>query len=97
MSSAIKIGVLGFQGAFVEHAHCLKQAFQECQLRSAILKNVTMETIDVRNPVDVHGLDGLIIPGGESTTMSKFLERNGFLDVLKTWLYGKTTGAFKFI
>ncbi len=46
----------------------------------------------VRTPAELDGLDGLIMPGGESTTMLKFLERNGFFDVLQTWV--RTTPTF---
>jgi 5'-phosphate synthase pdxT subunit len=52
----------------------------------------------VRTPAELEGLDGLIMPGGESTTMLKFLERNGFFDVLQTWVrstptFGTCAGA----
>jgi 5'-phosphate synthase pdxT subunit len=46
----------------------------------------------VRLPLDLHGLDGLILPGGESTTMLHFLDRNGFFEVLQT--YVKSTPTF---
>jgi 5'-phosphate synthase pdxT subunit len=42
--------------------------------------------------LDLHGLDGLILPGGESTTMLHFLDRNGFFEVLQT--YVKSTPTF---
>ena len=46
----------------------------------------------VRTPAELDGLDGLIMPGGESTTMLKFLERNGFFELLES--YVKTTPTF---
>lgn len=55
----MKIGVLASQGAFAEHI--------------AILKRLGAETVAVRLPEDLEGLDGLIIPGGESTTISKLM------------------------
>lgn len=53
----MKIGVLALQGAFIEHIKMLKQ--------------LGVETVEVRLPQDLAGLDGLIIPGGESTTIGK--------------------------
>ena len=55
----MKIGVLASQGAFAEHI--------------AILKNLGVEAVPVRLPEDLEGIDGLIIPGGESTTISKLM------------------------
>ena len=53
----IKIGVLALQGAFIEHEH--------------MLRHLGVETCEVRRPEHLQGLDGLIIPGGESTTIGK--------------------------
>jgi len=55
----MKIGVLGLQGAFIEHI--------------AVLKGLGVETVDVRLPGELDDLGGLIIPGGESTTISKLM------------------------
>ena len=52
----MKIGVLASQGAFIEHI--------------TILKQLNTEAVPVRLPGELEGLDGLIIPGGESTTIS---------------------------
>jgi 5'-phosphate synthase pdxT subunit len=51
----MKIGVLALQGDFAEHI--------------ATLRRLGVETVEVRLPGDLDGLDGLIIPGGESTTI----------------------------
>jgi 5'-phosphate synthase pdxT subunit len=56
----MKIGVLASQGAFVEHI--------------AILNKLGVESMPVRLPRELAGLDGLIIPGGESTTISKLMK-----------------------
>jgi 5'-phosphate synthase pdxT subunit len=53
----MKIGVLALQGDFAEHI--------------VILKSLGAETVEVRLPAHLSGLDGLIIPGGESTTIGK--------------------------
>ena len=55
----MKIGVLASQGAFAEHI--------------ATLKRLGVEAVPVRLPADLKGIDGLIIPGGESTAISKLL------------------------
>jgi 5'-phosphate synthase pdxT subunit len=55
----MKIGVLASQGAFVEHIKALNK--------------LDTETMPVRLPGELKGLDGLIIPGGESTTISKLM------------------------
>ena len=55
----MKIGVLASQGAFAEHI--------------AVLHQLGVETLPVRLPRELGGLDGLIIPGGESTSISKLM------------------------
>lgn len=52
-----KCGVLALQGAFIEHVQ--------------MLRSLGVEAAEVRLPEQLHGLDGLIIPGGESTTIGK--------------------------
>jgi len=55
----MRIGVLASQGAFIEHI--------------AILHQLKVEALPVRLPQELTGLDGLIIPGGESTSISKLM------------------------
>jgi 5'-phosphate synthase pdxT subunit len=62
----MKIGILALQGAVREHRNALHK--------------LGVETVDVLNPGDLDGINGLIIPGGESTTMGKLLVRYGLLD-----------------
>ena len=57
----MRIGVLAVQGAFQEHIDVLRQ--------------IGVEAVAVRLPSDLEGLAGLILPGGESTTMRKLIER----------------------
>jgi 5'-phosphate synthase pdxT subunit len=59
----VRIGVLALQGAFAEHL--------------ATLDAIGVEGVAVRLPRDLEGLDGLIIPGGESTTIRRLIERWG--------------------
>ncbi len=56
----MKIGVLALQGAFVEHI--------------SVLQRLNVDGVAVRLPEDLNGLDGLIIPGGESTTIATLIE-----------------------
>jgi 5'-phosphate synthase pdxT subunit len=72
-----RIGVLAIQGDYDAHA--------------AALRDVSAEPILVRKPDQLAGLDGLIIPGGESTTFLKFLERDGFLESLRTFAAARPT------
>ena len=71
-NSAPVIGVLALQGAFDVHAKRLSELGAQTRL--------------VRKPEDLHGLDGLVIPGGESTAFLKHLERAGFYDVLNEFV-----------
>ena len=59
----MKIGVLAVQGAFAEHI--------------AMLTQLGVDAVPVRLPTDLEGVSGLIIPGGESTTMRKLIDRWG--------------------
>jgi 5'-phosphate synthase pdxT subunit len=61
--------VLALQGAFVEHIN--------------ILRGMGVEAIEVRLPADLDGMDGLIIPGGESTTIGKLAEIYGLMEPLR--------------
>lgn len=70
----MKIGVLAIQGDFAEHI--------------AMLKRLGVETCEVRLPSHLEGLDGLIIPGGESTTIGKLSVEYGLLEPLRE--FGKT-------
>jgi hypothetical protein len=54
------VGVLALQGSFREHIACLRK--------------LGVEAMEVRKPEQLEGLAGLIIPGGESTTMAKLAE-----------------------
>lgn len=65
----MKIGVLALQGAFKEHID--------------ILHDLGAEAVEVRLPQDLDGLDGLIIPGGESTTIGKLAELYGLMQPLR--------------
>jgi len=65
----MRIGILALQGAFVEHSH--------------VIQRLGAEAVAVRLPAQLHGLDGLIIPGGESTTMSRLMGEYQLLQPIK--------------
>ncbi|HEY5669692.1 MAG TPA: pyridoxal 5'-phosphate synthase glutaminase subunit PdxT [Anaerolineales bacterium] len=78
------IGVLALQGDFVEHI--------------AMLRRIGAETREVRLPEQLEDLDGLIIPGGESTTIGKLANDFGMLEPLRRFgeqkaIWGTCAGA----
>jgi pyridoxal 5'-phosphate synthase pdxT subunit len=78
------IGVLAIQGDYATHAQALAEA--------------GAEAFEVRNREGLTELDGLILPGGESTTMLKFLEKGDFFDALRDFctrkpVFGTCAGA----
>jgi pyridoxal 5'-phosphate synthase pdxT subunit len=83
-SAQARIGVLAIQGDYAAHAEALT--------------DVGASAVEVRNPGELNSLDALILPGGESTTMLKFLERRRFFDDLKEFcehhpVFGTCAGA----
>jgi pyridoxal 5'-phosphate synthase pdxT subunit len=62
------------QGAFAEHVRALESVGARTRL--------------VKTPEDLHGLDGLVLPGGESTTMTMLMERVGLLEPLRDAIAG---------
>ena len=80
----MKIGLLALQGDFAEHI--------------AMLKRLHVETSEVRLPEQLNGLDGLIIPGGESTTIGKLAVAYNLMEPLKMFgqrhaIWGTCAGA----
>lgn len=80
----MKIGVLALQGDFAEHISMLKQ--------------LGVDAVDVRLPKHLDGLNGLIIPGGESTTIGKLAVAYGLMEPLKNFgkshaIWGTCAGA----
>ena len=80
----MKIGVLALQGAFLEH--------------QVILERLGIEVVQVRLPEHLTGLDGLILPGGESTTIGKLAVQYGLMEPLRAFgrehaVWGTCAGA----
>jgi 5'-phosphate synthase pdxT subunit len=65
----MRIGVLALQGAFIEHEQALQR--------------IGVEAREVRLPEHLEGLDGLIIPGGESTTIGKLAVQYGLMEPIR--------------
>jgi pyridoxal 5'-phosphate synthase pdxT subunit len=68
-NSRPRVGVLAIQGDYAAHAQALIEA--------------GADPVEVRKPEELSDLDGLVLPGGESTTMLKFLEKQNFFEVLR--------------
>lgn len=81
----MKIGILAVQGDFAAHA--------------AMLTGLGVEAREVRTPADLEGCDGLILPGGESTTQLQFLQEEGLFEAIREFageggaVFGTCAGA----
>jgi len=76
-----RIGVLALQGAFREHAQALR--------------TLGADVVEVRLADELDGLDGLVIPGGESTTMMRLAELYGLDDAIRSYagaIFGTCAG-----
>jgi 5'-phosphate synthase pdxT subunit len=83
--SELKIGILAVQGDFAAHA--------------AMLASLGAKTVEVRTVSDLESCDGLILPGGESTTQLQFLQEEGLYDAIRDFatsggpVFGTCAGA----
>ena len=81
MEKPLRIGVLALQGNFREHAD--------------VLRRLGAEPVEVRLPEQLEGLDGLIVPGGESTAITRLMRLYGLDDALKRFeepIFGTCAG-----
>jgi 5'-phosphate synthase pdxT subunit len=69
-AARLRIGVLASQGDFAAHRR--------------VLESLGAVAVEARTPDDLRGLDGLIIPGGESTTIAKAIERDGLEPAIRS-------------
>jgi 5'-phosphate synthase pdxT subunit len=79
-----RIGVLAIQGNYASHAQALTEA--------------GAAPVEIRKPSQLAHVEGLVLPGGESTTMLKFLEKHGFFEALQQFcavkpVFGTCAGA----
>ena len=65
----MKIGVLAVQGAFIEHEHMLEKLGVDC--------------VELRQKEDLSGIDGIVLPGGESTVQGKLLHKLDMFDPIR--------------
>jgi 5'-phosphate synthase pdxT subunit len=81
----VKIGIVAIQGDFAAHA--------------AMLQELGAETVEVRTVHDLEGCDGIVLPGGESTTQLQFLKEEGLFDAIRKFskqggaIFGTCAGA----
>jgi 5'-phosphate synthase pdxT subunit len=81
----MKIGILAVQGDFQAHA--------------AMLHELGADTVEVRTVGDLEGCDGLVLPGGESTTQLQFLQEEGLYHAIRAFseadgaIFGTCAGA----
>ena len=81
----MKIGIVAIQGDFAAHA--------------AMLEMLGAETLEVRTVEDLEGCDGIVLPGGESTTQLQFLKEGGLFDAIREFsrrggaVFGTCAGA----
>src|SRR5262252_4107842 len=81
----MKIGILAVQGDFEAHA--------------AMLRSLGAETLEIRTVADLESCDGLVLPGGESTTQLQFLQEEGLYDAIRKFaadgraIFGTCAGA----
>ena len=83
----MRIGVLALQGAFREHAAMLRR------LGAGMVEEI--EVVEVRLPEQLEGLDGLVIPGGESTTMLRLMGLYGLDEAIRSFaapIFGTCAG-----
>jgi 5'-phosphate synthase pdxT subunit len=73
----VKIGIVAIQGDFAAHA--------------AMLRELGAGTVEVRTVQDLEGCDGIVLPGGESTTQLQFLKEEGLFDAIRN--FSKQGGA----
>ena len=71
----MKIGIVGFQGDVSEHLETLERLSKK--------DGIGIDTVLVRSSDDLEGIDGLIIPGGESTTIYKLLKQDSIYNDIK--------------
>jgi 5'-phosphate synthase pdxT subunit len=81
----VKIGIVAVQGDFAAHA--------------AMLRGLGAETVEVRTVQDLEGCDGIVLPGGESTTQLQFLKEEGLFEAIQKFsrkggaIFGTCAGA----
>ena len=81
MTQTVTVGVLALQGAFREHIKLLETA-----IAFGEDSEISWNVLEVRTPAELLRCDALIIPGGESTTMSLVAARSDLLEPLRDFV-----------
>ncbi|KAK2182790.1 hypothetical protein NP493_336g03012 [Ridgeia piscesae] len=74
----VRVGILAVQGDFAEHEESFRAA--------ARAENSEVAVVRVRLPADLTGLHGLVLPGGESTVMARFMRSHGLAQSVRDWM-----------
>ncbi|MFA5332553.1 MAG: pyridoxal 5'-phosphate synthase glutaminase subunit PdxT [Methanoregula sp.] len=75
----VKIGVLALQGDVSEHVDAFFKALRSCESSEG------STVVEVRSPADLTGCTALAIPGGESTTISRLIDKNGLYEPIRNF------------
>ncbi|HZD42467.1 MAG TPA: pyridoxal 5'-phosphate synthase glutaminase subunit PdxT [Methanomicrobiales archaeon] len=75
----VKVGVLALQGDVSEHIHAFRQALL------AMGREAGSTVFELRRPAQIPGCDAIAFPGGESTTISRLIDKNGMRDPLESF------------
>ena len=81
----MRIGVIAYQGGVEEHRYMLEKAGEKA--------GVPVEVVYVKRPWHLEGLEGVVIPGGESTTIGRLMQRLGVLEKLREAAVEKGVGV----
>jgi len=81
MVKKVSIGITGIQGAISEHVTSMKNTLEK--------ENIPGKVIVIKNPIQIDEVDALILPGGESTTISKILYQSGLYNAISKRLNEK--------
>lgn len=78
MSVPLRVGVLALQGGVIEHVTALQKA--------AVSLEAAVDVVEVRTPEQLAACGALVIPGGESTTLSLVAAQSGLLEPLRDFV-----------
>jgi pyridoxal 5'-phosphate synthase pdxT subunit len=86
----MRVGVLALQGAVSEHVSCLRKAMEKIGVPAG-----EREIDEVRVKPDLEGLEAIVLPGGESTTLSLLMEEEGLFEAISAVpkIFGTCAGA----
>jgi len=77
LQNILSVGVLALQGGFSEHISHLRRAIELISNQNGFWSKIKMaNVVEVKSARELENVDGIIIPGGETTAMSIFLEKN---------------------